>query len=197
MPIYRLLQNLPMGPEEIARLTTAYEETLRTIGLVDRNDPITELIARKIIEIGQSGVRDPMLLSELTIKEMGISQGRLRKPKSARPWLQRSPAYRAPSDHTANSLRTAAAEFPTLSMVTRFSGFLAGTEEETHLSRCRSYDGVGVPRAVRPVRYFGRARSKRLASCFLNGTRLSLTGYFCRKGGSHAAPSSETHNLFG
>jgi hypothetical protein len=73
MPIYRLLQNVPMGPEEIARLTTAYEETLRTIGLVDRNDPITEMIARKIIEIGQRGVRDPMLLSELTIKEMGIS----------------------------------------------------------------------------------------------------------------------------
>jgi DNA integrity scanning protein DisA with diadenylate cyclase activity len=62
-----------MGPEEIARLTTAYEETLRTIGLVDRNDPITEMIARKIIEIGQRGVRDPMQLSELTIKEMGIS----------------------------------------------------------------------------------------------------------------------------
>jgi hypothetical protein len=74
MPIYRLLQNKPMGPDEIARLTTAYEETLRTIGLVDRNDPITEMIARKIIEIGQRGVRDPMLLSELTIKEMGLSR---------------------------------------------------------------------------------------------------------------------------
>jgi hypothetical protein len=72
MPIYRLLQNMPMGPDEIARLTTAYEETLRTIGLVDRNDPITEMIARKIIEIGQRGVRDPVLLSELAIKEMGI-----------------------------------------------------------------------------------------------------------------------------
>jgi hypothetical protein len=73
MPIYRLLQNLPMGPDEIARLTRAYEETLRSIGLVDRNDPITEMIAKKIIEIGQRGVQDPMLLSELTIKEMGIS----------------------------------------------------------------------------------------------------------------------------
>jgi hypothetical protein len=73
MPICRSLQNLPMGPEEIARLTAAYEQTLRTTGLVDRNDPITEMIARKIIEISQKGVRDPTLLSELTIKEMGIS----------------------------------------------------------------------------------------------------------------------------
>jgi hypothetical protein len=73
MPIYRLLQNMPMGPEEISCLTTAYEETLRTIGLVDRNDPITEMIAKKIIEISQRGVRDPTQLSELTIREMGIS----------------------------------------------------------------------------------------------------------------------------
>jgi hypothetical protein len=73
MPIYRLLQNVPMGPEEIARLTAAYERTLRIIGLVDRNDPIAEMIAKKIIEIGQRGVRDPAQLSELTIKEMGIS----------------------------------------------------------------------------------------------------------------------------
>jgi hypothetical protein len=53
MPIYRLLQNKPMGPEEISRLTTAYEQALQTIGLVDRNDPIAEMVAKKIIEIGQ------------------------------------------------------------------------------------------------------------------------------------------------
>jgi hypothetical protein len=46
---------------------------LRTTGLVDRNDPITEMIARKIIEIDQRGVVNPMLLSGLTIKEIGIS----------------------------------------------------------------------------------------------------------------------------
>ena len=58
MAIYRLLHNLPMGPEEIGRLEAAYEQTLRTIGLKDRNDPITEMIAKKIIEIAQTGVRD-------------------------------------------------------------------------------------------------------------------------------------------
>jgi hypothetical protein len=54
-------------------LTTAYEQTLRTIGIVDRNDPMAEMIAKKIIEIGQRGVRDPTQLSELTIKETGVS----------------------------------------------------------------------------------------------------------------------------
>jgi hypothetical protein len=42
MPIYRLLQNMPMGPEEIGRLTTAYEQALRAIGIVDRGDPLAD-----------------------------------------------------------------------------------------------------------------------------------------------------------
>jgi hypothetical protein len=49
----------PLGPEEIAVLTAAYENILRKLSLVDRNDPITELIAKKVIELGQRGVRDP------------------------------------------------------------------------------------------------------------------------------------------
>jgi len=40
------LQNSPLGPDEIAVLTEAYEATLRKLGLVDRNDPITEIIGR-------------------------------------------------------------------------------------------------------------------------------------------------------
>ena len=72
MPIHRLLQNKPMGPEEIRCLTTAYEQALRTIGLVDRNDPLAEMIAKKIIEIGQTGVRDPADISVLAIKQLGF-----------------------------------------------------------------------------------------------------------------------------
>jgi hypothetical protein len=72
MAIYRLLQNSPLGPEEIAVLSDGYERTLRKLGLVDRNDPIAEIIARKIIELGQRGVRDAKQLTELAIKELPI-----------------------------------------------------------------------------------------------------------------------------
>jgi hypothetical protein len=72
MPIYRLLQNSPLGPEEIKFLTDAYERTLRQLSLVDRNDPIAELIAKKVIELGQRGVRDAKQLVELAIKEHGV-----------------------------------------------------------------------------------------------------------------------------
>jgi hypothetical protein len=70
--IYRLLQNVPMGPGEIDRLTTVYEQTLRALSLKDRNDPLTQLIARKILEIGQTGIEDPAEISKLTIKQLGI-----------------------------------------------------------------------------------------------------------------------------
>lgn len=36
---HRILQNSPLGPEEIARLSTSYEQALGTIGLKDRRRP--------------------------------------------------------------------------------------------------------------------------------------------------------------
>ena len=63
-----------MGPEEISVLTTAYEQTLEKLGLVERSDPITQIVAKKIIEIGQSGVRDPEQLSSLALKELGAGE---------------------------------------------------------------------------------------------------------------------------
>jgi hypothetical protein len=59
MAIYRLLQNSAFGPDEINFMTTAYEDALRALGLTDRADPMTEILARKIIEIAQTGERDP------------------------------------------------------------------------------------------------------------------------------------------
>lgn len=59
MAIYRLLQKSAFGPEEIERMTTAYEDALRVLGLTDRADPMTEILAKKIVEIAQTGERDP------------------------------------------------------------------------------------------------------------------------------------------
>jgi hypothetical protein len=72
MLVYRLFQNVPMGPEEIWHLTKAYEETLRTIGLKDRDDPIVQMVAKKIIEVAQTGVRDPAQISARAIKALGV-----------------------------------------------------------------------------------------------------------------------------
>jgi hypothetical protein len=78
----RLLQNMPMGPEEIGRLTTAYEQALRAIGVVDKGDPLAELLARKIIEVAQTGIGEPADISAQAIKEIDIaSSQKLAKSK--------------------------------------------------------------------------------------------------------------------
>lgn len=59
MPIRRMLQNESLEPQEVERLATAYDMALRALHLVDRNDPLTEIVARKIIEVARSGERDP------------------------------------------------------------------------------------------------------------------------------------------
>jgi len=69
--IYRLLQGSAFGPEEISRVTAAYEDALRALKLVDRTDPITEIVAKKIFEIAQTGERDPVRITELALKELG------------------------------------------------------------------------------------------------------------------------------
>ena len=71
MAIYRLLQNAPLGPDDISRLVAAYEAALNALELVNRSDPITQLVARKVFEFGQSGVRDPQQISALVVETFG------------------------------------------------------------------------------------------------------------------------------
>jgi hypothetical protein len=73
MPIYRLLQNSAFAPEDIAPLVAAYEDCLRALKLSDRSHPTTEIVAKKIIEIAQTGIRDPGQLGRLALREIGIS----------------------------------------------------------------------------------------------------------------------------
>jgi hypothetical protein len=52
-------------------MTATYEATLRALKLADRQDPITELVAQKIIEIAKTGERDPARLRERALSELG------------------------------------------------------------------------------------------------------------------------------
>jgi hypothetical protein len=71
MTIHRLLENTTFGPEDIERLATAYDQTLRALGLKGRSDPITQLVAEKIIAAGRLGIEDPAEISRLALKELG------------------------------------------------------------------------------------------------------------------------------
>ena len=74
MAIYRLLEksSLGLGPKEVNCIIAAYEQTLHTLCVKDRDDPLTEMIAKKIIKIAQTGVDDAAQLSALVIADLGV-----------------------------------------------------------------------------------------------------------------------------
>jgi hypothetical protein len=70
LPIDRLIAQGSFDRPE--RLREAYEIALKAVCLVDRGDPLTELVARKIIQIAGTGIDDPAQLSARAIKELGL-----------------------------------------------------------------------------------------------------------------------------
>jgi hypothetical protein len=70
MAIYRLLQGAVFDDKAVKAMTTAYEAALVELKLADRNDPLTETIARKIVEIAQTGERDPERLCQRALAEL-------------------------------------------------------------------------------------------------------------------------------
>jgi hypothetical protein len=73
MPITRLLQNASFGPDEIRVLVRAFDEALGTLR-VDRNDPVADALARKIIELAQEGERDPIRLRQHAVRSVSQSK---------------------------------------------------------------------------------------------------------------------------
>jgi hypothetical protein len=59
MPIDQLLEGCSFDSETIIVITEAFETACRDLRLIDRRDPLTEVLALKIIEAAQTGERDP------------------------------------------------------------------------------------------------------------------------------------------
>jgi hypothetical protein len=72
MAIDRLMQNYTMEPEEISHIKKAYDQVLHSLCVKDRDDPLTEMIAKKILKLAQTGIKDPAQLSALAIKELEV-----------------------------------------------------------------------------------------------------------------------------
>ena len=68
MPIRQLLDSNAFNPEEVTMLRDVFEDTLRALKLVDRSDPVTSLIAKKIIELAGRGERDPTRLRQAAVQ---------------------------------------------------------------------------------------------------------------------------------
>lgn len=74
MPIRRLLQDSELDADEREILTRAFNHALHSLGLIDRrDDPLADMVARKVIEIGATVVRDPAEISKMAVKQLGLS----------------------------------------------------------------------------------------------------------------------------
>jgi len=71
MPIDRLFREGKIKPEEVERLNRAFTFALSALSLVDRNDPVCEIVARKVIEIDAAGTHDPKEIGMLAARQLG------------------------------------------------------------------------------------------------------------------------------
>jgi hypothetical protein len=71
MAIYRIFKERVFEPEAVICMARAYESALVGLRLTDRQDPLTEIVAKTIVEIAETGERDPDRLRDLALEEIG------------------------------------------------------------------------------------------------------------------------------
>ena len=68
-PITPFLRGQAFDPETVDAMAKAFVTTCEALGLSNRDDSMTELVAETIIELAQRGIKDPTALHMATIKE--------------------------------------------------------------------------------------------------------------------------------
>ena len=85
MPIFKILKEQgSFDPEEVAALCNVLDDVMQTLGLVELEDPLTETVAKKIIEIAKAGVSDTARLKALTLQAFAQQQPHEQRIQSKR-----------------------------------------------------------------------------------------------------------------
>jgi len=69
MPIRPFIAGQAFEPELIRQMSLALESACETLGIMLTDNPATRLVASKIIELAQRGVRDAPTLTAMALKE--------------------------------------------------------------------------------------------------------------------------------
>ena len=72
MAIYRLIADGTFGPDAIKAMVAAYEGALTDLRLIDRDDPLSELIAKAIVNVAATGERDPDNIKNRALNALGV-----------------------------------------------------------------------------------------------------------------------------
>jgi hypothetical protein len=69
VPITPFLRNQAFDPETVEAMGNAFVTTCEALGLSDRTDAMTKLVAEKIIELAQRGFKNPTALHLAALQE--------------------------------------------------------------------------------------------------------------------------------
>jgi hypothetical protein len=70
MPIQHAVNNTAFDPEAVKALTAVYDDVWAALGLVGRTDPLTQRVAKKIMDYATRGERDPIQLRQIVLGEL-------------------------------------------------------------------------------------------------------------------------------
>jgi len=72
MAIHKLIANGSFGPDEIEVMRAAYEAALIDVGVTNPDEPITDLIAKSIVNVAATGERNPKEVMERALNALGV-----------------------------------------------------------------------------------------------------------------------------
>jgi hypothetical protein len=70
--IHQLIANGTFGPDEIEVMKAAYHAALIDVGVTNPDDPITDLIAKAIVNVTATGERNPKEVMERALDALGV-----------------------------------------------------------------------------------------------------------------------------
>jgi len=70
MAITPFLTGQAFEPEAVKAMSVAFDMACKSLRLRSRSDPAAEVVAKKIIELAQRGIRDPDALSKRAVEEL-------------------------------------------------------------------------------------------------------------------------------
>jgi len=70
VPITPFLKGQAFDPELVNAMAAAFSKTCDALGLAERTDAITALVAEKIIELAQRGLRNPTAMHDMAMVEL-------------------------------------------------------------------------------------------------------------------------------
>ena len=69
MPIRKFIPGATFGPEAIKDMTTAFERIRVILNLENPNDPLIDVVAKKVVSLASQGIFDPKEIERHVIAE--------------------------------------------------------------------------------------------------------------------------------